>query len=78
MHDYEYTFTNARRRSNSNTQNLTEFKTKFESTETEPVFEEEHPGPTQQDQAKDETLEKTNSVDTNNSATTDEAEIKKT
>jgi hypothetical protein len=32
---------NARRRSNSSTHNMKDFKTKFETIETEPVFEEE-------------------------------------
>lgn len=41
MQDYGYTFTNARRRSNSSTQGLNDFKTKFETVEPEPVFEEE-------------------------------------
>jgi len=44
VQDYGYTFTNARRRSNSSTQGLAEFKTKFETVEPDPVFEEE-PGP---------------------------------
>ncbi|KAJ5949750.1 hypothetical protein N7454_001334 [Penicillium verhagenii] len=39
--DSGFTFTNARRRSNSSTQGLTEFRTKFETVETEPVFEEQ-------------------------------------
>lgn len=38
--DYGYTFNNARRRSNSSTQGLTEFRTKFETVDPEPVFEE--------------------------------------
>ncbi|KAE8376469.1 hypothetical protein BDV26DRAFT_265363 [Aspergillus bertholletiae] len=40
VHDYEYTFTNARRHSNSSTQGIADFKTKFETIEPEPVFEE--------------------------------------
>ena len=41
-HDYGYTFAQARRRSNSSTQpGLGDFKTKFETVEPEPVFEEE-------------------------------------
>ncbi|KAK2753951.1 hypothetical protein FQN54_007310 [Arachnomyces sp. PD_36] len=43
--DYGYNFTNTRRRSNSSTQALTDFKTKFETIEPEPVFEEELHGP---------------------------------
>jgi len=36
---------NARRRSNSSTLNTKDFKTKFETIEPEPVFEEELHGP---------------------------------
>jgi hypothetical protein len=43
--DYKYTFTNARRRSNSSSQGLADFKTKFEAVEPDPVFEEELQGP---------------------------------
>lgn len=39
--DCEYTFNNARRRSNSSTQGLVDFRTKFETVEAEPVFEEQ-------------------------------------
>lgn len=41
MQDYGYNFTNARRRSNSSSHGLGEFKTKFEAVEADPVFEEE-------------------------------------
>ncbi|KAK2867864.1 hypothetical protein FQN49_003393 [Arthroderma sp. PD_2] len=44
VHDYGYTFTNTRRRSNSSTHGLADFKTKFETHEPEPVFEEEAHG----------------------------------
>ncbi|KAJ5578936.1 hypothetical protein N7450_007803 [Penicillium hetheringtonii] len=40
VHDYGYTFNNARRRSNSSTQGLADFRTKFETIDPEPVFEE--------------------------------------
>ncbi|OKL60412.1 hypothetical protein UA08_04373 [Talaromyces atroroseus] len=43
VQDYDYNFTNARRRSNSSNHGLSEFKTKFETVEPEPVFEEEVP-----------------------------------
>ena len=41
--DYGYSFTNARRRSNSSSHGhaIGDFKTKFEAVETDPVFEEE-------------------------------------
>lgn len=77
MHDYEYTFANSRRRSNSNTQGLGEFKTKFEMVESEPVFEEDLHGPAEDNGDKGEALKKTDSVDTNESVTTEEeSEIK--
>ncbi|KAJ5810901.1 hypothetical protein N7447_010417 [Penicillium robsamsonii] len=41
MQDTDYSFANARRRSNSSTQGLADFNTKFEAFEPEPVFEEE-------------------------------------
>lgn len=40
MQDYGYSFANARRRSNSSTQGLADFRTKFETIDPEPVFEE--------------------------------------
>ncbi|KAA8644870.1 uncharacterized protein ATNIH1004_009079 [Aspergillus tanneri] len=40
VQDYDYNFTNARRYSNSSTQGIADFKTKFETREPEPVFEE--------------------------------------
>lgn len=43
VQDYDYNFTNARRRSNSSNHGLSEFKTKFETVDREPVFEEEFP-----------------------------------
>lgn len=41
VQDYDYSFTNARRRSNSSTQGLADFSTKFEALDPEPVFEEQ-------------------------------------
>lgn len=38
VQDYDYTFTNARRHSNSSTQGIGEFKTKFETQEPEPAI----------------------------------------
>ncbi|EER28212.1 hypothetical protein D8B26_006894 [Coccidioides posadasii str. Silveira] len=49
VHDYGYTFANARRRSNSSNQALEDFKTKFEAIEHDPVFEEDIHGPEQTD-----------------------------
>jgi len=45
IEDYSYNLANARRRSNSSTHQLKDFKTKFETIEPEPVFEEELHGP---------------------------------
>ena len=45
LEDYNYTLNNPRRRSNSSTHNVKDFKTKFETIEAEPVFEEELHGP---------------------------------
>ncbi|KAJ5319419.1 hypothetical protein MYU51_006853 [Penicillium brevicompactum] len=42
VQDYDYSFTNARRRSNSSIQGLADFSTKFEALDPEPVFEEQH------------------------------------
>jgi len=61
--DYGYNFTNQRRRSNSSTQVLGEFKTKFEAADQDPVFEEELHGPTDDDLEKSSTLSKEESVD---------------
>ncbi|PLB44086.1 hypothetical protein P170DRAFT_70825 [Aspergillus steynii IBT 23096] len=38
VQDYDYTLTNARRYSNSSARGIGEFRTKFETTELEPVF----------------------------------------
>ena len=62
--DYGYTFTNNRRRSNSSTQALGDFKTKFEAMDADPVFEEELHGPTEDDIEKASTLSKEESTDT--------------
>jgi hypothetical protein len=64
MDDYGYTFTNSRRRSNSSTQALGDFKTKFEAVDQDPVFEEELHGPSRTDTDDSNTLEKEESTDT--------------
>ena len=38
MQDTDYAFANARRRSNSSTQGLADFNTKFEAIDPEPIF----------------------------------------
>jgi hypothetical protein len=64
MDDYGYKFTNSRRRSNSSTQALGDFKTKFETVDQDPVFEEELHGPSRTDTEESNALEKEESTDT--------------
>ena len=64
MEDYGYKFTNSRRRSNSSTQALGDFKTKFEAADQDPVFEEELHGPSGTDTEDGNMLEKEESTDT--------------
>jgi hypothetical protein len=61
--DYGYNFTNSRRRSNSSTKALGEFKSKFEGID--PVFEENLHGPSEEDVEKASTasLDKEESTD---------------
>lgn len=70
--DSGYKFVNQRRRSNSSTQGLTDFKTKFETIDTEPVFEEELHGATEEDVAS--TLSKEDTNESNYSASVDSDE----
>lgn len=63
MDDYGYNFTNSRRRSNSSTKVLGDFKTKFETNEQDPVFEEELHGPSRTDSEESNMLEKEESTD---------------
>jgi len=67
--DSGYAFVNQRRRSNSSTQALNDFKTKFEAVDQEPVFEEGLHGPTEDDVEQASTLSK---EDTNSSVDSDE------
>ncbi|KAL8647209.1 MAG: hypothetical protein Q9226_006529 [Calogaya cf. arnoldii] len=75
--DYGYNFTNARRRSNSSSHGhaISDFKTKFETVEAEPMFEEEFHG-AQDDGLNEEHigLEKAESADSNSTASVDEEE----
>jgi len=78
MQDYGYTFTNARRRSNSSTQGLTDFKTKFEAVEPDPVFEEEVHGPVEEEEDANDTALKVKSIDSSTSGgSEEESEAKK-
>jgi hypothetical protein len=73
MQDYGYNFTNARRRSNSSSQVIADFKTKFEGVENDPVFQEELHGPN--DIADDEghvDLHKAETSDSTSSASVEE------
>jgi len=74
--DYGYNFNNARRRSNSSTQALGDFKTKFETVEADPVFEEELHGAQPE---HGEPLEKEESTDSSTTAGSieEDAETKK-
>ncbi len=53
MQDFGYNLTNPRRRSNSSSTTQRDFKTKFETVEPEPVFEEELHGPDSADLGHD-------------------------
>lgn len=70
--DYDFKFTNARRRSNSssNGHGLSAFKTKFETVDQDPVFEEElHGAPAEEEHLA---LDKEESADSISSASIDE------
>ncbi|KAK7612583.1 hypothetical protein JOL62DRAFT_569217 [Phyllosticta paracitricarpa] len=63
LDDFAYNMSNPRRRSNSNTlHNMRDIKTKFETVEPEPVFEEEIHGPL----AEDNDLDKVSTGDSTN------------
>lgn len=79
MHDYGYTFTNQRRRSNSSNQVLSDFKTKFETNEPDPVFQEEVHGPLHSEPEDSLALEKESTTDSSTvgGSIDEEAEAKK-
>lgn len=58
-----YNIANARRRSNSSTNPTRDFKTKFETVEPEPVFEEELHGPMGAELDKESTTSSSNTVE---------------
>lgn len=62
---------NARRRSNSSTQGLADFRTKFETVDPEPVFEEQLHGPADQS-----TVTKVGSTSSSNDSEADQAGMK--
>ena len=59
--------TNERRRSNSSTHNMKDFKTKFEVIEADPVFEEELHGPNGDELEKQSTTSTDKSIDAEDS-----------
>ncbi|KAJ5787426.1 hypothetical protein N7457_002416 [Penicillium paradoxum] len=75
MQDTEYSFANARRRSNSSTQGLADFNTKFEAIDPEPVFEEEDQGDSDMT-ANGRTMSKVDSVSSNNGSEADHDSVK--
>ncbi|KAH7085056.1 hypothetical protein BKA63DRAFT_559710 [Paraphoma chrysanthemicola] len=63
VEDIRPNMSNARRRSNSSTHNMKDFKTKFETIETDPVFEEDIHGPMGDELEKQSTTSTDKSVD---------------
>ncbi|KAL1612276.1 hypothetical protein SLS60_000500 [Paraconiothyrium brasiliense] len=63
VEDMSYNIANARRRSNSSTNPIRDFKTKFETIEPEPVFEEELHGPMGAELDKESTTSSSNTVE---------------
>ncbi|KAL8739821.1 MAG: hypothetical protein Q9190_007413 [Brigantiaea leucoxantha] len=72
--DYGYNFTNSRRRSNSSSygHSISDFKTKFETVESDPVFEEEYHGAQVADLEEHMGLEKAETADSTSSASVEE------
>lgn len=60
VEDFAYNMANPRRRSNSSTHVTKDFKTKFETVEPEPVFEEELHGPLGPELDKESTASSSN------------------
>lgn len=78
MQDYGYNFTKARRRSNSSSHGLGEFKTKFEAVEADPVFEEEFHGHHEDpEDAGNLSLDKESSADSTSGASIEEEDLAK-
>jgi hypothetical protein len=68
--DEDFSFTNARRRSNSSSlsHHISEFKTKFDVNEKEPVFEESVHGPILEEEVNDD-LARSDTSDSGRSST---------
>jgi hypothetical protein len=80
MQDYGYTFANSRQRSNSHTQSLSDFKTKFETIEPDVVFNEDIHGPAieEDDENNNDAAEKMKSTEsTTSDGSKEESEAKK-
>ncbi|KAJ5099211.1 hypothetical protein N7532_006212 [Penicillium argentinense] len=75
VHDYGYTFTNARRRSNSSTQGLSDFRTKFETIDPEPVFEEQVHG-AEVENVNEDTVTKVESTSSSSASVGDQNGVK--
>jgi len=75
--DEDFKFTNARRRSNSTgyANNISDFKTKFDVNEPEPVFEEDVHGPEVEDDGED--LAKTETSESGRSSAVDDDKVSK-
>lgn len=73
VQDEGFNLANARRRSNSSsyTPGLKDFKTKFEAVETEPVFEEDLHGPTEEDYEELAETHRVNTVESSESSNED-------
>ncbi|KAF9883585.1 hypothetical protein FE257_003138 [Aspergillus nanangensis] len=71
VQDYEYTFTNARRHSNSGTQGIGDFRTKFETDDPEPVFEERLHGPDKESGVEGDMVTKVSSASSSSSGEQD-------
>ena len=78
--DYGYNFANSRRRSNSSTHgnSIGDFKTKFETVDADPVFEEAYHGAAGGDEdIGDLILEKEESAESTSGGSIDEEELAK-
>ena len=78
VQDYNFKFANQRRRSNSSTLALGDFKTKFETMEHDPDYDESVHGPLYED-PDDMNLEKADSLDSGSTlaGSVDEEDLKK-
>ncbi|KAK4903652.1 hypothetical protein LTR66_018000 [Elasticomyces elasticus] len=73
--DSGYAFNNQRRRSNSSTNALNDFKTKFDAVDNDPVFDEELHGATEEDFEAASHLSKQDSAETASSVDSEEVDV---